>query len=383
MFVFPIGDEPNPRQRPVINYVLIGINVAVFIFISFPRMGIAPDQASPLLQEYIVRLATETGAPWDVLYRRTSAYDLLVYEYGFRSADAGITSLVTSMFLHANWSHLLSNMVMLWIFGDNVEAQVGRLRYLLIYFLTGFSATLFFAAFQLNSHVPLIGASGAISGVLGCYFLWFPLNRVRVFVWMIVFVNVITIPARFVLGFYLFVDNVVPFLRGDGGGIAHGAHIGGFLAGLLCVKFFDASKAPWRVASPKERRSKPAGVHSFDEALRTSNWEAGLAVFADMAPQARQKVEDNQIIALADGLSEMGRYDAALAVLQRFLATRPRSPLLSVVHLRAGLIQFRGMRRLQPAYQHLLTVLDLRPAADVEAAARRAIDEIDNELGRS
>jgi len=286
------------------------------------------------------------------------------------------------MFLHANWSHLLSNMLMLWIFGDNVEAQVGRVRYLIIYFLTGFSATLFFAAFQPDSHVPLIGASGAISGVLGCYFLWFPLNRVRLFVWMVLFVKVVSIPARFVLGFYLFIDNIVPFLWGDGGGIAHGAHIGGFLAGLLCVKFFDASRAPWRVASPRERRRQPVGLHSFDEALRSSDWETALGVFADMSPHTRQRLEDQQLITLADGLSEAERYDAALAVLQRFLATRPRSPLLSVVHLRAGLIQYRGTRRLDSAYQHLLSVLDLNAPQDVEAAARKAISEIDGELGR-
>ena len=382
VLVFPIGDEPNPRQRAFVNQVLIGINVAVFLFIGLQLMGEVPSHRNPLLLEYIRHIAAEIGSPADVLSRSTTKYDLVVYQFGFRPAEPSLVSLFTSMFLHANWGHLLSNIVILWIFGDNVEAKLGRVRYLLVYLLTGLAATLFFAAFQGHSHVPLVGASGAISGVLGCYFLWFPFNRVRLFIWFFFFVNVVPVSARVVLAFYLIFDNVLPFLRGDGGGVAHGAHIGGFLAGLLCVKVFDASRAPWRVASTGDPRRGVKGSETFDDAIRRKAWEVALSLFADMAPRARQDVEDHQLIVLADGLSEIERYEAALAVLQRFLATRPRSELLSVVHLRAGLIQYRGLRRLQAAYQHLLTVLDLSPPADVERAARQALEEIDSELGR-
>ncbi len=126
-------------------------------------------------------------------------------------------------------------MLFLWIFGDNVEHRRGKLGYLLTYQGTGMAATLFFSLFAPDSRVPMLGASGAISGILGCYFWWFPANQVRVFIFLFpFFMDVVQVPARFVLGIYLLVDNLLPFLLkvGAATGVAHGAHIGGFLAGL-------------------------------------------------------------------------------------------------------------------------------------------------------
>ena len=143
----------------------------------------------------------------------------------------------SSMFIHADWKHLLGNLLILFIFGDNVEHRLGPRIYLLAYLGMGVCATLFFSAFSMGSNIPLVGASGAISGVLGMYFLWFPLNRVKVFIWFFWFIQVHYLPARIVLGIYLFIDNVLPFLFGGrGGGVAHGAHIGGFVAGLLAAQ---------------------------------------------------------------------------------------------------------------------------------------------------
>jgi membrane associated rhomboid family serine protease len=173
--------------------------------------------------------------PAHVILEHVTAYDLFILRYGFRPVDFSVSSLFTSMFLHGGWLHLLGNMLFLYIYGDNVEARLGRIGFILMYLGTGVTATLFFALFVPDSGVPMIGASGAISGVLGCYFIWFPHNHVKTFIFLFPFImTTVLIPARLVLGFYLLVENLLPFLMDNvgGGGVAHGAHIGGFVAGL-------------------------------------------------------------------------------------------------------------------------------------------------------
>ena len=120
--------------------------------------------------------------------------------------------LFTSMFMHAGFMHLLGNMVFLWVYGDNVEHRLGRVGFLFSYLLTGIAATLAFAGVAGNSGTPLVGASGAISGVLGLYFLLFPGNRVRVLVFLGWFITTIMLPARIVLGIYVVIDNILPLV---------------------------------------------------------------------------------------------------------------------------------------------------------------------------
>lgn len=232
MFI-PIGDSPNPPSRPYVTIALIVLNVAVFVLVTMPLSRIRPDLNDPLLAEYVRAL----GAHMDVrsLLQHISAYDLIVFKYGFRPASPSLAALLTSMFLHGGFAHLAGNMLFLWIFGDNVEHRLGRLGFLATYLAGGICATLFFALFVPGSSVPLVGASGAISAVLGCYFIWFPRNQVRVFIFLFpILMTTVFIPANIVLGFFLVVDNLLPFLltSGQGTGVAHGAHIGGFLAGL-------------------------------------------------------------------------------------------------------------------------------------------------------
>jgi membrane associated rhomboid family serine protease len=189
--------------------------------------------------EYLQAIGARGAIPAQAILEHISAYDLFVFQHGFRPAEFSVQTLFTSMFLHGGWLHLAGNMLFLWIFGDNVEARLGRIGYLLSYLGTGAAATLFFTLFVLDSQVPLIGASGAISGVLGCYFIWFPRNQVKTFIFLFPFImTTVLIPARLVLGFYLVVDNLVPFLlaAGASGGVAHGAHIGGFVAGLALAR---------------------------------------------------------------------------------------------------------------------------------------------------
>jgi membrane associated rhomboid family serine protease len=169
------------------------------------------------------------------LRNHISAYDLFIFRYGYRPAEGSVLTLFSSLFLHAGWAHILGNMLFLWIFGNNVENRLGPFGYLFMYLASGVIATLFFSFFASGSKVPMLGASGAISGVLGCYFLWFPHNQVKVFIFLFpFFMDFVLIPARLVLGLYLLVDNLLPFLTkaGAAAGVAHGAHIGGFLAGL-------------------------------------------------------------------------------------------------------------------------------------------------------
>jgi len=148
-------------------------------------------------------------------------------------------TLLAAMFLHGSLFHLLGNMLFLWIFGNNVEDFLGPFRFVPFYLLSGLGASFFQVLFSPNSRVPMIGASGAIAGVLGAYLLLYPAARVRTLVFLFFFIRVIAIPAAYVLGlwFVLQILNV-----GMGGGVAWFAHIGGFLFGLALIKLFGGRR---------------------------------------------------------------------------------------------------------------------------------------------
>jgi membrane associated rhomboid family serine protease len=238
----PFGDTPNPQATAYVNWLLIGLNVAVFIIVTVPLMAARVDLSDPLLGEYLRSIGVRGFvSPQDIL-QHVNAYQLFVFRYGFRPGDPSLISLFSCMFLHGGWMHLAGNMLFLYIFGNNVEARLGAPLYLLVYLVSGVAATLFFALFVPGSQTPLVGASGAISGVLGCYYLWFPRNRVKTFIFLFPFLmTTVLLPARLVLGIYLILDNLLPFLLngGAGGGVAHGAHIGGFLGGLGLAYIID------------------------------------------------------------------------------------------------------------------------------------------------
>jgi len=153
-----------------------------------------------------------------------------------------IVRLTTAMFLHGGWFHVLSNMLYLWIFGDNVEDRLGHFRYLVFYLVTGYIATITHIFTDPYSLIPLIGASGAIAGVLGAYLVLFPRARVLTLVFIFIFIQVVPIPAVIFLGIWF----VLQLLNGTAGlsgaaaqGVAFWAHIGGFVAGVFLVKLFD------------------------------------------------------------------------------------------------------------------------------------------------
>lgn len=231
----PIGDYPNARGVPFVTMALIAINVAVYLLVALPLGAEAPARGDPLLREYADFLARHlpSHVPLSAALRDVTAYDLVVFRYGFRPDAPSALTLFSSMFLHAGLLHLAGNMLFLWIYGDNVEHRLGPLRFLFWYLLTGIAAALFQAFLSFGPALPMVGASGAISGVLGFYFLWFPHHFVRVFILLFPFyMGTVMLPARLVLGIYLVLDNLLPFLLAPAGGVAHGAHIGGFVAGL-------------------------------------------------------------------------------------------------------------------------------------------------------
>jgi membrane associated rhomboid family serine protease len=231
----PIGDAPNPKGIPFVTYALIAANVAAFLLLNVPLGSRHADVNDPAFREYVEVMARELQGRVDVqqLVDQTSAYDLFSFEHGYRPAAPQVTDLLSCMFLHGGFMHLFGNMLFLWIYGDNVERRLGAIPYLFGYLLTGVAATLTHSLVFSSSEVPLVGASGAISGVLGFYFVWFPRNVVRMLAFLPPFLlQVFEIPARWVLGMYLVIDNLLPIFVSAEGGVAHGAHIGGFLAGM-------------------------------------------------------------------------------------------------------------------------------------------------------
>lgn len=222
--MFPIGDDRvRGGPPPIVTLGLIALNVLVF-FVELAQ----PSEGA--LQTFI--------QAWGVVPREyATAQDLPpAIPLPFWS------TLLTSMFLHGGWMHLGGNMLYLWIFGDNLEKVMGALRFFLFYLVCGLAASLAHIAFGAGSSVPAVGASGAISGVLGGYLLLFPKNRVRV----LTRGGVASVPAIVVLGLWI----VIQFINGIGslgvttesGGVAYMAHIGGFIAGLVLVKFMAAPR---------------------------------------------------------------------------------------------------------------------------------------------
>lgn len=213
MFI-PLKDL-NPRQRvPVINTLLIVSNIAIFIY-----QLTLPPQAE---RTFVFALGTVPGRIPEWLAGHGGSLGQTFFP------------LLTSMFLHAGWLHLLGNMLFLWIFGDNVEDFLGHFQYLLFYLLCGVGADLAHIVTNLHSTVPAIGASGAISGVMGAYMVLYPRSRVLT----LVFIFVVRVPAVIILGWWF----VLQLLGGmeslgmrNSGGVAFWAHIGGFLIGILLV----------------------------------------------------------------------------------------------------------------------------------------------------
>jgi membrane associated rhomboid family serine protease len=236
--IFPISDENPTLRTPVVTYLLLLALAAVWIFV----------QGAGLDPRALAASVCDLGMVPGELTRRARLGDAVPIGPRLLCAvDAeaiNVLTPLTSMFLHGGWAHLLGNGLFLWVFGNNVEDSLGRLRFVIFYVLCGLAAAAAQVAVDPGSIVPMVGASGAISGVLGAYLVLYPRARVNVFVFVLIFVRVIAVPAYLVLLFWIGVQIVsgLPQLgatRGSSGGVAFFAHIGGFFAGLLLVKLFE------------------------------------------------------------------------------------------------------------------------------------------------
>lgn len=377
--LLPLSDAPNPRGVPVVTYLLIAINVAVYVLVTLPLGFEPPNVRDPAFVAYIdvIRDSLPPDVPLRAVVANMTAYDLYVFEHGYKPGAPQLADLLFSLFLHGGLMHLFGNMLFLWIYGDNVEHRLGRVSFLLWYLVTGVAATLFFALFAQGSLTPLVGASGAISGVLGFYFLWFPRNVVRMFVFLFpIFMNVVTIPARIVLGIYLVIDNLLPFFLSSsgGGGVAHGAHIGGFIAGLGIAWVLNRKEVSAKPAEYRTVRAEPA---SLSEAIEAGNFEtAARAYFALDSEQTRRALTPEASIALGNWLTANDHPEAATVVFRRHLRDYPSGQSAAAAHLGLGLVQFEHQGQVASAYQHFLDALDLGPDAATAERARAALAQI-------
>ncbi|MFZ5643419.1 MAG: rhomboid family intramembrane serine protease [Bacillota bacterium] len=215
--MIPLRDSVRPKRAPYVNWAIIAINLYIFIreFLLSPAelnevfftLGLIPSNVMYVLM---------TGAP----------------------VDSVLITFITAMFLHGGWMHVLSNMLFLWVFGDNVEDRLGHFKYLLFYLVVGIFGSIAHIISNPFSEVPIIGASGAVAGILGAYFVTFPRARVLTLVPIIIFFTIVEIPAVIFLAlwFILQIFNGTASLGGAANSVAWWAHVGGFAAGVVLIK---------------------------------------------------------------------------------------------------------------------------------------------------
>lgn len=224
--MIPLRDNLPTGRPPVVTLLIIGLNTYVFLkeFLLGPRAG----------QRFI-------------MYYGLIPCGLTGECHILGRAFSPEMTLLTSMFVHAGFFHFAGNMLYLWIFGNNVEDSMGKFRFVIFYLLSGLGAA--FAQIVVNpaSRIPMVGASGAISGVLGAYLLLFPQARVLTLIPLGLFTQIAEIPALIVLGFWIVVQlfNGLLTFNYEGGGVAVFAHIGGFAVGMLMVGIFKRRTVPW------------------------------------------------------------------------------------------------------------------------------------------
>ncbi|NOZ29552.1 MAG: rhomboid family intramembrane serine protease [Chloroflexi bacterium] len=231
--MIPLGDSTPRRSVPVVTYTLIGLNV-VFFLVELAQ--------GPHLEQFIRQ--------WGAVPSRLMQWP---------QNPAVLITLITSMFLHGGWFHLIGNMIYLWIFGDNVEDRLGSARYLLFYLVGGLAAGILQTLLTPHSNVPAIGASGAVAAVLGAYLVFFPAAQVLVGIPLFFWFEVIAMPAVLVLGFWFigqFFNGLLSLATGPAaftGGVAWWAHVGGFVAGMLLGP----------ILRPRWRRRMPEAVYIY------------------------------------------------------------------------------------------------------------------------
>lgn len=227
--MFPYKDENPTLTTPVVTIALIALNVAAWVLIQ--GMG-----ADPVLRDSVCRLGFVPG----YLFGSIPAGAEIPLGRGVACLLGDVApwaTVLTSMFMHGGWLHLIGNVWFLWVFGNNIEDSTGPLRFLIFYLMCGAVAALTQAVASPFSAVPMVGASGAISGVMGGYIVLYPRVRVHMIIFLLIFITRIVVPAYLMLG-YWFLLQLLSSVAAPEGGVAFLAHAGGFLAGMILVLVF-------------------------------------------------------------------------------------------------------------------------------------------------
>jgi len=215
--LIPLGDENPSRIVPFINWGLIIACVATFI--------------------------------WQISSGVTF-FESTLFEFGIVPQKVlngeGLYSIVTNIFMHGGWSHLLGNMLFLFVFGDNIEDRLGHIRYIIFYLVCGVTASIVWMATALNSPFPAVGASGAISGVLGAYFVLYPRARIKTLMSFGYFIRVTRVPAWVMIGMWFVYQLLLAFIPMNTG-VAYWAHVGGFVVGWIIARLFKPRETPYTV----------------------------------------------------------------------------------------------------------------------------------------
>jgi membrane associated rhomboid family serine protease len=254
--MFPYHDENATQRTSYITYAFIGVNVLVWLAIQ------GAGATTPL-----ARSVCDLGLiPGELTGRLPPGTPFPMGEGLVCLTDPGrqVSHVLSSMFLHGSWMHLLGNMWFLWIFGNNIEDSMGHARFVVFYLLCGVAAALAQVAVNPDSGIPMVGASGAISGVMGAYLILYPRVRVWTMVPIGFFFTSIALPAWTMLLYWAaiqFFGGVIGFLGEERGGVAFWAHVGGFVAGLVLIKLFAR---PDDVAAHRRQPWRPQRV--------TGNW---------------------------------------------------------------------------------------------------------------
>ncbi len=230
--MFPISDDDSDVTIiPYVNYIFIALNILVFVFLQ----GLGGNDAFSYAFSLVPQEITSGVDLQTAVNVRDSSGQVLGQIQHYEAPLGVYFNFLSSMFMHGDIAHIFGNMLFLWIFGDNIENLLGHIRYAVFYIVCGIAAAFSQIIMDTDSVIPMLGASGAISGILGAYLLLFPTRRVRA----LLFNVFTTVPAYVALGIWIVYQIVVGYLTpSDTGGVAYAAHIGGFFAGLALIKVF-------------------------------------------------------------------------------------------------------------------------------------------------
>ena len=230
--MFPYRDENPTLRTPIVTILLITVNVLVWAVVQGAGMD-------PALSRSICELgavpANLTGQ-----VDRTTVVELAPGVVCVLGHAPDWTTVLTSMFMHGGWMHLVGNMWFLWVFGNNVEDSMGRLRFVAFYLLCGVAASVTHVLVDTDSTIPMVGASGAIGGVMGAYIVLYPRVRVHMLVFLGIIFFTVSVPAYFMLGYWIVLQvlGALPQVANEAAGVAFWAHIGGFAAGVVLIRLF-------------------------------------------------------------------------------------------------------------------------------------------------